>query len=434
METNNLLAPLFFVLIRLMGGAILKFGLKKMPLPYTVGLFAFGLLIGTFDRIGWLESIPILKSSIDFAGNANPDMILYIFLPILIFDAAYELDVHIFRKTLTNATILSVPGVIIAMLLTAALMIGIGTFAPSYEGANWTFALMFGALISATDPVAIVALLKELGTSKRFSTLVDAESMLNDGTGIVLFMLFFGAYTATGVSDSPVADFIMVVAGGALVGTLLAYLCIQFITNVNGDEMLQNSVMILSAYMTFVIAQNYLEVSGVIALVGFGLTVSYMGRLRLKPQVNKFMRQFWELAAHIANTLIFIIVGVVIALKVDFSWMDLLILICVYVGIKYHSYINNNHILSDHETVRIWLVGARVHDLELGRITWCIGTNDGTDGIVYLFDTRTNTSASTFPYGWDCNFNIDNKCDYNRLASKEIGIGRDTVLQASFGL
>ena len=89
METNNLLAPLFFVLIGLMGGAILKFGLKKMPLPYTVGLFAFGLLIGTFDRIGWLESIPILKSSIDFAGNANPDMILYIFLPILIFDAAF---------------------------------------------------------------------------------------------------------------------------------------------------------------------------------------------------------------------------------------------------------------------------------------------------------------------------------------------------------
>ena len=334
METNNLLAPLFFVLIGLMGGAILKFGLKKMPLPYTVGLFAFGLLIGTFDRIGWLESIPILKSSIDLAGNANPDMILYIFLPILIFDAAYELDVHIFRKTLTNATILSVPGVIIAMLLTAALMIGIGTFAPSYEGWNWTFALMFGALISATDPVAVVALLKELGTSKRFSTLVDAESMLNDGTGIVLFMLFFGAYTATGVSDSPVADFIMVVAGGALLGTLLAYLCIQFITKVNGDEMLQNSVMILSAYMTFVIAQNYLEVSGVIALVGFGLTVSYMGRPRLKPQVNKFMRQFWELAAHIANTLIFIIVGIVIALKVDFSWMDLLILICVYAGIN----------------------------------------------------------------------------------------------------
>lgn len=324
----------FFCIDRIDGRCDFKIGIKKTPLPYTVGLFAFGLLIGTFDRIGWLESIPILKSSIDFAGNSDPDMILYIFLPILIFDAAYELDIHVFRKTLTNATILSVPGVAIAMLLTATLMMGIGTFAPSYEGWNWIFALMFGALISATDPVAVIALLKELGTSKRFSTLVDAESMLNDGTGIVLFMLFFGAYTTTGVSDSPIADFIMVVAGGALLGTLLAYLCIQFITKVNGDEMLQNSVMILSAYMTFVIAQNYLEVLGVIALVSFGLTVSYMGRSRLKPQVNKFMRQFWELAAHIANTLIFIIVGIVIALKVDFSWIDLLILICVYAGIN----------------------------------------------------------------------------------------------------
>ncbi|MCD8268970.1 MAG: sodium:proton antiporter [Parabacteroides sp.] len=324
----------FFCIDRIDGRCDFKIGIKKTPLPYTVGLFAFGLLIGTFDRIGWLESIPILKSSIDFAGNSDPDMILYIFLPILIFDAAYELDIHVFRKTLTNATILSVPGVAIAMLLTATLMMGIGTFAPSYEGWNWIFALMFGALISATDPVAVIALLKELGTSKRFSTLVDAESMLNDGTGIALFMLFFGAYTTTGVSDSPIADFIMVVAGGALLGTLLAYLCIQFITKVNGDEMLQNSVMILSAYMTFVIAQNYLEVLGVIALVSFGLTVSYMGRSRLKPQVNKFMRQFWELAAHIANTLIFIIVGIVIALKVDFSWIDLLILICVYAGIN----------------------------------------------------------------------------------------------------
>lgn len=334
METNNLLAPLFFVLIGLMAGAVLKLGLKKTPLPYTVGLFAFGLLIGMFDRLGWLGDIPILQYSIDFAGNSNPDMILYIFLPILIFDAAYELDVHVFRKTLTNATILSVPGVVIAMLLTALLMVGISLFVPSYEEWNWTFALMFGALISATDPVAVVALLKELGTSKRFSTLVDAESMLNDGTGIVLFMLFFGVYTTSGTSDSPVVNFIMVVAGGVFLGALLAYLCIKFITKVKGDEMLQNSVMILSAYMTFILAQNYLDVSGVIALVSFGLTITYMGRPRLTPRVSRFMRQFWELAAHIANTLIFIIVGIVIALKVNFSWIDILILLCVYVGVN----------------------------------------------------------------------------------------------------
>lgn len=76
------------------------------------------------------------------------------------------------------------------MLLTAALMIGISLFAPEYTSWTWPLALMFGALISATDPVAVVALLHELGTSKRFSTLVDGESLLNDGTGIVCFMLF----------------------------------------------------------------------------------------------------------------------------------------------------------------------------------------------------------------------------------------------------
>lgn len=193
-------------------------------------------------------------------------------------------------------TILSVPGVIIAMLLTAALMIGIGTFAPSYEGWNWTFALMFGALISATDPVAVVALLKELGTSKRFSTLVDAESMLNDGTGIVLFMLFFGAYTATGVSDSPVAG----LYHGRCRRSPAWYAFGLFVYSIyhkskwrrDASKQRDDSFRLYDFCHS---AKNYLEVSGVIALVGFGLTVSYMGRPRLKPQVNKFMRQFWEL-------------------------------------------------------------------------------------------------------------------------------------------
>lgn len=334
METDGLLAPLLFVIVSLMAGALLKFGLKKTGLPYTVGLFGFGILIGLLDREGVLVSVPFLKSSIDFAGNADPDLILYVFLPILIFNAAYELDVHVFRKTLTNATLLSVPGVVIAMLLTALLMMGIRKVAPAYGEWNWKFALMFGALISATDPVAVVALLNELGTSKRFSTLVDAESMLNDGTGIVLFMLFFGAYTASGAPRWPVLDFLFVVVGGAFVGMLIAWLCIRFITKVQGDELIQNSVIIVAAYTTFLVAQSYLDVSGVIALVAFGLTLTYIGRPKLKPQVNKFMRQFWELATYIANTLIFIVVGIVIAVQVHFTWMDLLILLAVYVGIN----------------------------------------------------------------------------------------------------
>lgn len=164
---------------------------------------------------------------------------------------------------------------------------------------------MFGALISATDPVAVVALLHELKTSKRFSTLVDAESLLNDGTGIVCFMLFFGAYAAGEATHaSPVITFIREVGLSTLLGFLLARIVIWFITRINSEEMVQNSVIILAAYLTFILSQYYLGVSGVIALVAFGLTVTYVGKPRLKPQVNTFMEHFWELLTYIANTLI----------------------------------------------------------------------------------------------------------------------------------
>lgn len=334
MDSMELLAPLVFVIVSLVAGAILKYGLKRTVLPYTVGLFAFGLLIGLLDRGGVFADGSIFKASIDFAGNIDPDLILYLFLPVLIFDAAYELDVHIFRKTLTNATLLSVPGMVVAMFLTGLLMMGIQLFAPNYADWNWTHALMFGALISATDPVAVVALLKELGVSKRFSTLVDAESMLNDGTGIVLFMLFFGTFTASGAVDAPVMDFVYVVLGGVLLGVVFGWLCLWFITRSQNDAIMQNSAILVSAYLTFFLAQSYLDVSGVIALVGYGLVIAYYGRPRIAPDVNRFMQEFWEMATYAANTLIFILVGVVIALQVHASLMDFVVLILVYIGIN----------------------------------------------------------------------------------------------------
>lgn len=197
METLPAISPIAFVIVALLAGAIIKFILRKTRFPYTVGLFCFGLAVGALNRCGLLDGAGVLHESVRAVGNINPDLILYIFLPVLIFDAAYEIDLHTFRKTFANASLLAVPGVIISMFLVAAMMMGIALVVPEFSGWNWTFALMFGALISATDPVAVVALLKELNTSKKFSTLVDAESLLNDGTGIVLFMLFFGAFAGS---------------------------------------------------------------------------------------------------------------------------------------------------------------------------------------------------------------------------------------------
>lgn len=335
MEEYTFLAPLLLTIGGLIIGAILKSLLKHSRLPYTVGLFAIGIILGVMNRTGVFQSLPELHDAVSSVANINPDLILYLFLPILIFDAAYELNLHIFKKTLANATLLAAPGLIICMLLTGALMMGVATFIPGFESWTWVFALMFGALVSATDPVAVVALLHELKTSKRFSTLVDAESLLNDGTGIVCFMLFFGAYAAGETTHaSPVITFIREVGLSTLLGFLLARIVIWFITRINSEEMVQNSVIILAAYLTFILSQYYLGVSGVIALVAFGLTVTYVGKPRLKPQVNTFMEHFWELLTYIANTLIFILVGVVIAEKVDFSWGALGVLILIYIALN----------------------------------------------------------------------------------------------------
>ena len=336
MKEYTFLAPLLLTIGGLIIGAILKSLLKHSRLPYTVGLFAIGIILGVMNRTGVFQSLPELHDAVSSVANINPDLILYLFLPILIFDAAYELNLHIFKKTLANATLLAAPGLIICMLLTGALMMGVATFIPGFESWTWAFALMFGALISATDPVAVVALLHELKTSKRFSTLVDAESLLNDGTGIVCFMLFFGAYAAEEATHaSPVITFIREVGLSTLLGFLLARIVIWFITRINSEEMVQNSVIILAAYLTFILSQYYLGVSGVIALVAFGLTVTYVGKPRLKPQVNTFMEHFWELLTYIANTLIFILVGVVIAEKVDFSWGALGVLILIYIALNF---------------------------------------------------------------------------------------------------
>lgn len=335
MEEFSLLMPLLLAIGGLFIGALLKSLLRRTRVPYTVALFAVGLLVGLADRYGLFHAIPRLEDALTGVANINPDFILYIFLPVLIFDAAYELNLHIFRKTLANATLLAAPGLVICMLLTALLLIVIRYTIPGFEQWTWAFALMFGALISATDPVAVVALLHELKTSKRFSTLVDAESLLNDGTGIVCFMLFFGVYTAAGQSElSPVLQFIQVVAGGVLLGFMAARIVIWFITRINTEALIQNSVIILSAYLVFILSQYYLGLSGVIALVAFGLTIAYVGKPRLKPQVNEFMENFWDLLTYMANTLVFIIVGVVIAVKVDFTWAHFAVLLLLYVGLN----------------------------------------------------------------------------------------------------
>ena len=339
-ETN--VDPLFFIIIALIIGTLTRHFLRKSPIPFTVLLLLIGLGLGVMDRfelfgslsMGSMEfDLSIVHRSLDWAANIDPHLLLFVFLPILIFEAAFAMDVHVFKKSAANASILAIPGIIMAMFLTGIFAMGLRHFGFGLGEWNWEIALMFGAVISATDPVAVVALLKELGASKKLGTLIEGESLLNDGTAIVLFMVFFTGITGEAAASSPIVEFLRVAIGGILVGVVIGYLILNVIKKVVNDAMVEISVGIAAAYLAFFIAEHFLHVSGVLALVSLGIIMGGIGRSRISPQVEHFMHEFWELAGFIANVLIFLIVGVVIAERVDGGVDDFILLGLVYVGI-----------------------------------------------------------------------------------------------------
>ncbi|MCF8225296.1 MAG: cation:proton antiporter [Bacteroidales bacterium] len=336
------MSPLFFIILALLIGAAVRHLLRKSPLPFTVWLLIIGLALGAMLRLGWFGiatignvtlDLSLLQNAFSWAGNIDPHIIMYVFLPTLIFEAAFAMDVHTFRKSAVNATLLAIPGIIIAMFLTAFIMLGIKSIGLGLEGWGWAYALMFGAVASATDPVAVVALLKELGASKKLGTLIEGESMLNDGTAIVLFMLFLLMVTGGSTDTSPIVEFLKVAVGGILVGVIIGGLTIRWVRKVFNDALVEISVIVAAAYITFFICEHFLHVSGVLGLVALGLAMASVGKTRISPEVEHFLHEFWELFAFIANTLIFIIVGVVIAEQSSFTVKNALILLILYVGV-----------------------------------------------------------------------------------------------------
>ncbi len=336
------MSPLFFIIIALIIGAATRHFLRKSPLPFTVMLLIIGLIMGAAVRLGWLGNFSVgsfqvdldfLKKSISWAGHIEPHLILYIFLPTLIFEAAFAMDVHTFRKTAVNVTILAIPGIIVAMLLTGVLVMNLNLFGLAMDGWGWAMAFMFGAVVSATDPVAVVAVLKDLGASKKLGTLIEGESMLNDGTAIVIFMVFLAGLTGGASDTSPILEFLRVAIGGVVIGFIIGSLSISWVRRVFNDALVEISVIIAAAYITFYICEHFFHVSGVLGLVTLGLAMASVGKTRISPEVEHFLHEFWELFAFIANTLIFIIVGVVIAEQASFTRKNVLILLIVYIGI-----------------------------------------------------------------------------------------------------
>jgi CPA1 family monovalent cation:H+ antiporter len=267
---------------------VVAIAVRRIRLPYTVSLVLVGLLLSA-QRFTAIEA------------ELTPELILAIFVPPLIFEAAFHLDLGLLRENLTPILVLAVPGVIVATLLIAG-VVSLGT------GLAFSTAVVFGALIAATDPVAVVQLARRLGVPRRLAVAIEGESLFNDGTAIVVFQIALTA-AVTGVFR-PVAgviDFLTVSVGGMAIGGALGWAGAQLVARVD-DRLIVTTLTTLLAYGAYLVAEQF-HFSGVLAVVAAGLLSGNVGLAHAAPSTKIMLFNLWDFLAFLANSLLFLLLG-----------------------------------------------------------------------------------------------------------------------------
>ncbi len=287
------------IIVLVLVATLVAIAVRRIRLPYTVSLVLVGLFISIQRPI---------------AIEVTPELILSIFVPPLIFEAAFHLDYALLRKNLVPIIMLALPGVILTTLFVGG-MVALGA------GLSFASAAVFGALIAATDPVAVVALFRTLGVPRQLAAAVEGESLFNDGTAIVIFNLALTA-ALTGVFD-PVAglfDFLRVAFGGMGVGLALGWLAAQLMAGVD-DRLIVSMLTTLLAYGSYVAAEHF-HFSGVLAVVMAGLIAGNVGLASASPTTKIMLFNLWDYVGFLANSLVFLLIG----LDVDLAqlWSNLL--------------------------------------------------------------------------------------------------------------
>jgi len=322
------------LLMALLAIGVLVRGLfNRLPIPYTVMLVILGMLLGNLARV-WqpLESIRYFQLS--------PELVFFIFLPVLIFESGLSLHARQLAKDIVPVLMLAIPA-----LLLSTTIVGVGVW--MLLPLDLTTALLFGALISATDPVAVVSLFKELGTPTRLTTLVEGESLLNDATAIVLFSILLGLALHGGfvVTDIGAAmlEFIRVFLGGTLLGLAFGLLLSRLVVRLHLDT---SSVLISSlilAYVAFIVAEHSLHVSGVMAVVAAALSFSLVAAPRLAEETGHAVHNTWEFLADMTNTLLFLLIGMAVDLQSLAATSGFILLVSLLViaarGVSVYSFV-----------------------------------------------------------------------------------------------
>jgi CPA1 family monovalent cation:H+ antiporter len=274
--------------------AIVAIVARPLRLPYTVALVVVGLVIGA------------VAGALGLGGNlaVTPELVLVVILPGLVFEAAYRLRFADLRRWFSGLLLLAVPGVLISAGI-VAVVLHLAT------GLRLDLAFIVGAMVSATDPAAVVATFKRLAVSRSLSTIVDGESLLNDGTGLVLFAIAVRAVTQPMVPAEAILSFVAAVVISAGIGLAAGIVAARLIAGVR-DHLIELTISVVLAYGTYLVADSF-HLSGVIATVTAAVVLGNYGPGRTMTEAGAdAIDTVWEFLAFLLTALVFLLVGLAI--------------------------------------------------------------------------------------------------------------------------
>ncbi|QLG63493.1 Na+/H+ antiporter [Halorarum salinum] len=322
--------------------------------PYTIALLLAGLVVS------------IAGVEIGAAQDLSHDLILLVVLPALLFEGAATTDLEQFRRNVVPVLTLAVPGLIVSVLL-------LGYLGSRVLGFSLVVSLLFAAMILPTDPVSVLALFKELGVPDRLAVLVEGESLINDGVGVVIFSTLL-ALIQEGVSPETLLtvpgalevlrEFLVVSLGGLLVGLATGYAVYRVMRNLD-EHMTEIVLTLVLAYGSFLLAEHYLHVSGVIATVVAGLFIGNRGaEYAMGPRTKVSVFNTWETAAFVVNTFVFVAIGVRTPIGDLLRFADLIVVgialtllaraVVVYAATALVNRLQGNRVPRSYQHVMVW--------------------------------------------------------------------------------
>lgn len=293
MEHGLIYLILFISVFLIFTGWLQRFTNKYSFLPYTVALLLAGI-IGQF-LVKWLH-IPVHL-------ELSSDIIYFVLLPLLLFESAFHVNFHQFKIQFKTITFFATFGLLISVFTVAYFL----TLAIGYP---LEIALLFGAIIASTDPIAVISMFKTLGAPKRLGLVADGESMFNDATGVIAFKVVSSFVLASTAfqSDallSSTGTFIYTFVGSIIFGAVTGYIFSKIIEKIKDDRIIETTITVAAALGSFAAAEHFFHFSGVISCVICGIVVGNLGKTKFSAGVREFVEEFWSYFAFLSVSLVF---------------------------------------------------------------------------------------------------------------------------------